>query len=60
MSNNGANLSLAINLIGPMLLQQNGNMLEVWLPDLSAPPFPHEVGIATNIDSIKLNPGEYS
>jgi hypothetical protein len=57
---NGANLPLAINLVGPMLLQQNGNMLEVWLPNLSASSFPHEVGVATNIDSIKLNSGEYS
>jgi hypothetical protein len=57
---NGANLPLAINLVGPMLLQQNGNMLEVWLPNLSTSSFPHEVGVATNIDSIKLNPGEYS
>lgn len=36
---------------------KNPGVLEVWLPDLSAPPFPHEVGIVTGLDSKKLDLG---
>jgi hypothetical protein len=56
-------LPLAINMVGPMVfhanLKKNPNVLEVWLPDLSAPPFPHEAGIITGLDSKKLDSGSH-
>jgi hypothetical protein len=59
MANNGANLPLAINVVGPMALQKNNNSLDIWLPNVGSA-YKHEAGIATNIDSMKLDVGDYS
>src|SRR5579859_8086278 len=57
---NGSNLPLAINLVGPMVFQQSDNWLRVWLPDLSSTKYKHQAGIATGVNSISLDPGDYS
>jgi hypothetical protein len=56
---NGSNLPLAINILGPSVLQKNGDVLEVWLPDVGSK-YKHEVGIGTTVDSKKLDPGNYA
>lgn len=64
-------LPLAINLIGPMAFQQNGDYLEIWMPNLDNPKYPHQAGIETDRDSFILgdeseywfsdpNPKQYS
>lgn len=60
ITNSMADLPLAINLIGPLAIKKNGNLLDVWLPILSKK-YPHQAAVGTDVDSHELKgTSEYS